>query len=136
MSVQRIVFTCLPNDSHGRRRASLSVHVAPRLDRGGRVPLSMFRDFENWPATLLKNIDGGRGFDVLVDNRQVRAELDRTLLDPDLWEALFRRAEVGQFAFKDLSTRDLRSFSATRIEEYVKNLYAHVARQAGTSFPP
>jgi hypothetical protein len=137
MSVQRVVFTCLPNDSGRRRhRPSLSVHVAPRLDRGGRVPLSMFRDFENWPATLLKNIEAGRGFDVLVNNQSVRAELDSTLLDPDLWKALFGRAEVGQFVFKDLSARDLRSFSVTRLEEYIKNLYADVARQAGTSFPP
>ena len=138
MDVQRIVFTCLPNDSDRRRHSLslLSVHVAPRLDRGNRVPLSMFRDFANWPATLHRNIEAGHGFEVLVDNRPVSAELDPALLDPDLWQALFEKAEVGQFVFRDLTVRDLRSFSATRVEEYIKNLYADVARQAATTFPP
>src|SRR3954465_4996974 len=137
MSVQRIVFTCLPNDlDQQRNRPSLSVHVAPRLDRGARVPAGKFRDFVNWPATLLNNIEARRGFDVLVDGHRIDAEWDSTPLDPDLWDALFGQAFVGQFAFKDLSARDLRSFSASRVTDYVNALYTDVARQAPTAFPP
>ncbi|MDQ1396321.1 MAG: hypothetical protein QOG64_1580, partial [Acidimicrobiaceae bacterium] len=74
-------------------------------------------------------------FTVEVDGTPVDARLNRDPLDPVLWDALFATAQVGTYQFRDLSGRDLRSFSSTRVHRFITDVYRDVALASPTAFP-
>ena len=132
------LWTVLPDGidpATGMLRAT--IFVSPRLGTEGAdsIKLADCEAFANWPTTL-RDLE----FVVEVDGIDKRlAKLDDRVAEPDpsTWKLVFG-SDVGvtDGEFRDLSERRVRSFPADEIARDILGLYADVALDHPTGFPP
>ena len=138
MANEDVVWTLLPNGVHEQGdRLRATVFVSPRLTtttgRRTRLTRRSFPAFATWPETLegikfVINI-GPVALDAVRDPDSPQAEADT-------WNQLFGPTSVVDGTFTDLSTRRLRSFPVAGASREILDLYANVAADSPTTFPP
>lgn len=84
MASQTLIFTLLPNGRTAAGNLRLSAYLTPRLEAGG--VLADFPDMLQWPARIAAS---GLRFRLICGANAATAEADRSLLRPDVWQAIF-----------------------------------------------
>ena len=132
---QKILWTALPNGVASDGRLKLSALVSPRLrsNAAGAQLGPDFVDFLDWPKVINAvtfNAEVGGGQPIPVE--RVSAPADSTL-----WKTLFRATtSVAPFEFRDMSTRNIRSFPVAAVLGYVDHLYGDIAQKSPANLPP
>jgi len=134
MTVEKVIWTALPNGFGADGRFRISVHVAPRLrnDDGSDTPrkLGEFAAFANWPERVNKF-----RFDVVFTGGPSVKGIPEAPADAKLWKLLFPPdTRVGPHAFQDHAKRDLHVFPVRPVLQFLKQTYGAVAA-SGTDFP-
>jgi hypothetical protein len=135
MSTQRLTWTALPWGRTDDGRPRLSAYLTPRLEEAKTASPTLatdFPDFVDWPATV-----NAATFEVLLPNgHQIATERLTPPADSALWQRLFPgTTPVRTFAFKDHSSRRIRSYPVSGVLGYVRDLYRDVARTSGEDLP-
>lgn len=134
MTLEKVIWTALPNGVARDGRLRLSLHVAPRLrnDDGSDTPrqLGEFAAFVNWP----ERVNTFR-FEVQFQGGPTGKGKPEMGADPDLWRHLFPpETPVGPHVFQDHAKRDLHSFPVRDVLQFLKKSYG-AAAAAGANLP-
>lgn len=120
-----LLFTVVPLDGiYKKDTVKLSVVVSPRLrggDRLGDYPQSMLQ----WTRMVQEQ---GLTFELQAGSKRTRVEINRELLQPDLWETLFtKKTPVNAHRFDqelvDRANRGVASFSMRETLSLIKAIY-------------
>jgi hypothetical protein len=143
MLKQTIVWTALPHRSNGPLEAGtklrISAFVAPRLwikDDPSITTMQLidFPDFRDWPKTL-----AGATFEVAFEGGPtLPATIVKAPRPPrsDLWNSLFKDGTlVIPFGFEDLTGAELPSFSSTRINDKIREVFQRAATTYSVDLP-
>lgn len=138
MTIETALWTVLPNglDPTGDF-LRFTVFVSPRLDTegAGQLELGDFRAFARWPDAL--NLDN---FVIEIDGfgaEAARLDPDSLKPDGDVWNLVLPPdTAVGTHEFTNLATKQVRSFPAAIVANYVESFYAKVAATSPTVFAP
>src|SRR5437762_716069 len=105
--VQELIYTVVPqNLALNSTTIPVSILVSPRLQ--GAATLNSFNDLLHWTKRLK---DNGLTFTITAGGQSFTAHIDTTLLQPDLWEALFNsRTVVDGYVFDDHTDRSVLSY--------------------------
>jgi len=135
MTIEKVIWTALPNGISEDGRLRLSVHVAPRL-RNDNVndltprELGEFAAFSNWP----ERVNSFR-FEVQFQGGPSGEGKPETPADPVLWAHLFpKETSVGPHVFQDHAKRDLHVFPVRPVLQFLEGAYGKAAA-AGTNLP-
>lgn len=117
---QTVLFTVLPRGiSINRPTHPLSILVSPRLV--GESRLGAFPDWLTWTNRLREN---GLVFTLRAGPRTIDVPIDRAILRPDLWQALFNDATlVRSRTFDDYSRHGIISYSVRESLSLIKSIY-------------
>jgi hypothetical protein len=119
MANQTLILTLLPNGLTSRGTLALSVHLTPRLDGG--ATLATFPDVLQWPARLKA---GGLTFEVACGATTTTASVDTSVLQPDIWSAIFKPDTfVEAFKIPDFEKRLVVSYPVADALTYLKYAY-------------
>ena len=134
MSVEKVIWTALPNGVNDQGRLRISVHVAPRLrnDDGSDTPrkLGDFAAFVNWPERVNK-----LKFSVEFQGGAAVKAAPEAPADPKLWTLLFPPGtRVGPHVFQDHAKRDLHVFPVRPVLKFLEQAYG-TAAASGTDLP-
>jgi hypothetical protein len=133
MTVEKIIWTTLPNGFSSDGRLRVSLHVAPRLRNadGSDTPrkLGDFPTFANWPVRV-----NDFRFAVEFQNGPTVEGVPEGLADPALWQILFPKGtRVGPHVFQDHAKRDVHVFPVRPLLKFLEQTYGEVAA-TGTNF--
>lgn len=136
MTVEKILWTALPNHTDDAGRLRLSVMVSPRLSNQNssstQRELADFPSFVDWPTVLAQiglsvSFDGGSP----VEPVEIESETD-----PTLWKRVFPPATpVLPFSFEDHSQRNLHSFPVRHVLSFLESAYGELGAVDGESPP-
>jgi hypothetical protein len=134
MTVEKVIWTALPNGVAGDGRLRISVHVAPRLrnDDGSDTPrkLGEFAAFASWPDRV-----NSFRFAVEFQGGPSGHGLPEAPADSALWKVLFPAGtRVGPHVFQDYAKRDLHVFPVRPVLQFLEQAYG-AAAAAGTELP-
>ncbi|HEY2946884.1 MAG TPA: hypothetical protein VGJ53_00555 [Micromonosporaceae bacterium] len=134
MTVEKVIWTALPNGIGPDGRLRVSVHVAPRLrnDDGSDTPrkLGEFAAFGAWP-------DRVNSFRFLVEFQGGPSApgIPEAAADAGLWERLFPPGTpVGPHVFRDHAKRNIHVFPVRPVLRFLEQAYG-AAAAAGTNLP-
>lgn len=131
---QEIIWTALPWGHTDDGRPRLTAFVSPRLRTDAASPkLSGFPNFVGWPASV-----NAMTFSVKAKAEPAAVATTRSspLADAGLWGHLFSSATpLRPFAFKDHSSRNIRSFPVESVMSYLAGLYQQVAQLSPEDLP-
>lgn len=134
MTIEKAIFTALPNGVGSQRQLRLSVHVAPRLrnDDASDTPrtLEEFGTFATWPDQV--NL---MSFAVQFQGGPKARGRPEKPADPPLWKLLFPQSTpVGPHVFQDHAERDLHVFPVRPVLHFLEQAYGTAAK-AGADLP-
>ena len=134
MTVEKAIWTALPNGIGQDKRLRVSLHVAPRLrnDDGSDTPrkLGEFAAFATWPARVNKF-----RFGVEFQGGPTARGIPETPAEPALWTHLFPPGtRVGPHVFQDHAKRNLHVFPVRPVLQFLEQAYGAVAA-AGPDLP-
>ncbi len=122
MPSQTLVFIAIPNGITSQNKLRLSLYLTPRLSNG--TTLSQFKDFLNWPDLIQKK---GLSFVVACGSKTATLAADRSVLRPDLWQAIFTpQTYVAPFETSSFTNRLIVSYPVRDCLTYLKYLYQTV----------
>lgn len=136
MAQQKIVWTALPygriskGPLAGRWRVSLV--ASPRLlpEAAGEQKLGAFEALLRWPETVAE-----LAFALQIGNDQFALK-PQALPEMKTWGRLFDdETPVAGFAFKDMASVNLRSFSVRNVLGFARRHYGRLAASAGADHP-
>jgi hypothetical protein len=146
-AVEQIIFTAIPNGVPTGTNVgmfNLSVHVAPTLSGGATGTLSDFPDFQNWPQTVInQGLDLEFTFANQTKSNTVSpsptARIDTSVLNPNLWTALFSPASGIQYSARDASepytSVPVVSYPSDQVASFLKSTYTNLAVGSPKSYP-
>ena len=117
---QEIIFTTLPHkriNKEGKEFLQLSVYATIKLNTPKDTTLAEFEDMLRFPRKILDaNFQFKLGNGTLLD-----AELQKDLIDPELYENIFHRdIKVDDFKEEEgLSAKNIHSVPIKHINEYL-----------------
>jgi hypothetical protein len=119
---QTLLFTVMPRAlTFGRGTLPISVFVSPRLI--GDPTLASYPDWRHWTQLLQSS---GLRLQLAANGTTQTLTIDRSKLQPALWEALFADDTlVNRYAFDDYSGRGFITFSVRRSLSALKAIYQH-----------
>jgi len=128
MANQTVLFTVLPRGlSVNPTRFSVSVYVSPRLQ--GASKLEQFPDWLDWTQQLTER---GMKLAFRCGAQTQSLEIDRMVLRPDLWRAMFKRDTfVRSHAFNDYSDRAIFSYPVRLALSTIKAAYQEASVALG-----
>src|SRR5215471_2971959 len=85
MAKQTLTFVVLPNGPAAAGKLRVSVYLTPRLS--GAAKLQSFPDVLHWTERIKAH---GLKFTFASGPQSATAAVDRSVLRPDIWEAIFR----------------------------------------------
>jgi hypothetical protein len=134
MTVEKVIWTALPNGVGDNGRLRISVHVAPRLRNddgsGTERKLGEFKSFESWPDRV-----NGFRFVVQFQGGPSVKGIPETAADSILWKILFpSTTPVGPHVFQDHAKRNLHIFPVRPVLQFLKQAYS-AAAAAGSDLP-
>jgi hypothetical protein len=134
MTLEKVIWTALPNGVGSDGRLCISLHVAPRLRNadGSDTPrkLGEFAAFANWP----KRVNELR-FTVEFQGGLSGRGIPEAPADPKLWSLLLPpETRVGPHVFQDHAKRDLHVFPVRPLLQFLEQTYG-AAAAAGANFP-
>lgn len=134
MTVEKVLWTALPNGLGEDGRLLISVHVAPRLrnDDGSDTQRALgdFPTFLRWPDCINQ-----LRFEVRFDGGPSAAGIPEASADKGLWELLFPDTmRVGPHVFQDHATRDMHTLPVRPLLRFLEDAYG-AAGAAGTNLP-
>ena len=144
MAKQSLLWTTLPNGyTDDGKSLRISVLLTPRLDaETSSQELASFPDFVDWPDTLAAakfTIHfGTNSLAILGSTLSGPNRIDDRLAfaDSSFWTALFPdKTFVKGYAFKDLSTHSVLSYSTTNMDAHIRDLYSRLAASADGKLP-
>lgn len=147
MAKQALLWTALPNGyTDDRRSLRLSLLLSPRLSAEADAQrLTTFPDFVDWPQTLadgkiVVHFGGASPVNIALDDTTSPNRIDTQLgtAHSSVWRALFPNPEVvfvEGYKFRDLSDNHVLSYSAVEMDNLVRELYSHLAANAGDDLP-
>lgn len=117
---QTVLFTIIPRGITLQKGASpVSVIVSPRLR--GSDQLGSFPDWLNWTEKLKSN---GLTLVILCGPNVIEVPIDRPVLQPRLWAALFKEdTYVRSHEFPDYTDRGLQTYSMRSVLSAIKGIY-------------
>jgi hypothetical protein len=84
MAKQTLTFVALPNGLTANNKLRLSIYLTPRLDEG--ATLGVFPDMLKWTDLVAHH---GLQFELASETRTATVSVDRSVLRPDIWAAIF-----------------------------------------------
>jgi hypothetical protein len=125
---QTLVFTIMVRGvSMKTGTLPVSVYASPRLF--GAQKLGAFQDWIRW-TRLLK--EKGFSFEVQCGAQKTTVQINREVLQPDLWEELFKDDTlVRPYDFPDYSNRGILSFSIRQTLSALKATYQKAGLEIG-----
>ena len=133
-TIEKVLWTALPNGYSEDQQLRISVFVAPRLSNANGSDtvraLGEFPAFVNWPRRL-----EAIRFRIEFDDNLSAEATPETAADPDLWERLFLpETPVRPYAFKDHAKRMLHEFPVRGVLDFLQRTYGALGAM-GTNFP-
>jgi len=149
MAKQTLMWTCLPNGiSDDGKNLRISVMVSPKLDaEGDAQELTSFSEWLDWPATISNAVfifiaNGQPVAKTMVgdNNREARHDIRLGAPDSRIWQALFRpdfyvESYDTKLDLTDLLDSQVLSYSATDIQDLVKEMYVDLASRSNEHLP-
>ncbi len=128
MAQQTILFTVMPRGvSINAATLPVSVLVSPRLV--GASTLGKFPDWLSWPEQLKKD---GLELTFRCGAQTLTLPVDRTPLQPELWQAMFdEKTYVRSHTFKDYTRRAIFSYPTRLALSSIKSMYQEASVALG-----
>jgi hypothetical protein len=128
MASQHLILTLLPNERTAHRTLRVSAYLTPRLEAG--AVLADFPDMLHWPARIAAS---GLSIRLTSGANTVTADIDRSVLRPDVWQAIFNVGTyVDQVKLPDYEKRLIVSYPVRDAHDFLVAAYQTVGtRGAG-----
>jgi hypothetical protein len=119
MAKQTLTFVLLPNGLAPQNKLRLSIYLTPRLDEG--ATLGAFPDMLHWTSLVAKH---GLQFELASENRTATVSVDRSVLRPDIWSAIFAASNyVEKYSIPAYDKRIFVSYPVRDSLTYLKYIY-------------
>jgi hypothetical protein len=124
MAKQTLTFVVLPNGPAAGGKLRVSVYLTPRLS--GASKLQSFPDVLHWTERIKTD---GLKFTFTSGPQSATAAVDRSVLRPDIWEAIFRPSTfVEKYRVPRYDRRLFVSYPGRDAAAFVKYAYQTLAR--------
>jgi hypothetical protein len=119
MAKQTLTFVLLPNGLAPQNKLRLSIYLTPRLDEG--ATLGAFPDMLTWTSSVAQH---GLHFEIASETRKATVSVDRSVLRPDIWGAIFAISNyVEKYSIPAYDQRIFVSYPARDALTYLKYIY-------------